>query len=241
MEVMSLHPNFQDFLEENNLTNFTHYGSDEEVQEPEGFEFIIEEEPILVERKGKPIDLILHQEESLLPLIEKLKEIFPEFLSDPENLGVIRSNYDLLTNLVLRVKYTRLMIWDKIYSFDENLANDKDTRLKFRDLILNKRGYFEHDSNYFELRKAKKPKGTSIQCIKNLRVTLFWSNIILDEIQIKRILTLGLAFLMEEISEAELIFHVNEIIKVRGKYDIFLNSKEKVFVRIGIRLPLFTF
>lgn len=236
---MTTHPNLIDLKEKDSPSQLSE-SADEDTEPPEGYEFK-DVKPIMVLRKSKPFDLVLNQEVKINVAIEELQKIFPEFLLDIDNLGLIRSNYDLISNLDLTVRYTKLIILDQTFSFDESLANDPIACLRFRDYVLYMKGYLEHDGNYFEKETPIKTRDMSIYCLRNLRVTLFWSNIYLDEFQQKRIITLGLALLKEDIYEAEFLFQVNEIIRGKGKFDVYLTYIPKRFVRLGIQAPLFTF
>lgn len=236
---MVTHPSYID-LKDEDIPSQLFEKLDDDIEPPEGYE-LLENEPIMVRRKSKPFNFVLNQAVKVNTAIEELQKIFPEFLLDIRNLGLIRSNYDLISNLDLTVKYTKLVILDQTFSFDESLANDPIARLKFRDYVLNMKGYLEHDSNYFEKESPIKTKDMSIYCLKNLRVTLFWSNISLNEFQQKRIITLGFALLKEDIYEAEFILKVNEIVDAIGIFDVYFTYIPRQFVRVGVQAPLFTF
>lgn len=160
----------------------------------------------------------------------------PGFNFDYENMKVVRFTNDLIERVDLLIKRSGLFKV-KLVEFDETLAYDNVQRSKFRNIITNQGGYLDDVSNYFELPNAILQVGSSAITLRNSRVTLYWRGIELDEIQKKRIITLGFTYLLDIIKESELVFWIREIIP-KGVHEVYIRSKPNTFVLITIEKPI---
>lgn len=162
----------------------------------------------------------------------------PRFNLKIEDMDVVLFSGQLIENIVLQVSYSDLMGFQRTKTFDETLAYDEIERNKFRKLVIKRDAYLEVDSNYFEISKEFLSKGTQSTMLTNSRVVVFWRGLTLTDFQVKRLLTLGLLYLVQGLTKAELIFHIRETIP-KGKYEVFIQERKNSFVIIGVEEPIF--
>lgn len=192
-----------------------------------------------------PKNLISSIEVSSIDQIEKQKVesnfiLSPGFQLNGEKLKIVKFTSDLLINLDLMVKFDFLKVVPSFYNFDETLSYDQSKREVFRKIVLNKGGYLLEDSNFFEVDQSRLSPETKLTTIRNSRVSLFWRGVELTEVNVKRILTLGLAFLLGIISQAELVLEIKQEIK-NDNYLISIKIEKNTYVRIGIETPVFSY
>lgn len=82
-------------------------------------------------------------------------------------------------------------------------------------------------------------KNTKVTTLVNTRVILFWRNVRLEDTVKKRIISLGLLYLMRKISKAELLFYIREILP-SGSLEVTIRYKVNTYVLIGVESPLFS-
>jgi hypothetical protein len=177
-------------------------------------------------------------EESIVDIINSLsKSELPRFELNVDNKKVVKFSTDLVYGLDLELSYKKL-IGRTTITFDENVTYDKDESSKFRNLITIKDGYLSKDENFFEVDSSKLSKNTKVTTLVNTRVILFWRNVRLEDTVKKRIISLGLLYLMRKISKAELLFYIREILP-SGSLEVTIRYKVNTYVLIGVESPLF--
>lgn len=177
-------------------------------------------------------------EESIVDIINSLsKSELPRFELNVDNKKVVKFSTDLVYGLDLELSYKKL-IGRTTLTFDENVTYDKDESSKFRNLITIKDGYLSKDENFFEVDSSKLSKNTKVTTLVNTRVILFWRNVRLEDTVKKRIISLGLLYLMRKISKAELLFYIREILP-SGSLEVTIRYKVNTYVLIGVESPLF--
>jgi hypothetical protein len=177
-------------------------------------------------------------EESIVDIINSLsKSELPRFELNVDNKKVVKFSTDLVYGLDLELSYKKL-IGRTTLTFDENVTYDKDESSKFRNLITIKDGYLSKDENFFEVDSSKLSENTKVTTLVNTRVILFWRNVRLEDTVKKRIISLGLLYLMRKISKAELLFYIREILP-SGSLEVTIRYKVNTYVLIGVESPLF--
>lgn len=141
-------------------------------------------------------------------------------------------------NLDLTLRYSDYIIFDKERKFDESITYIEEESNEFRKLLLYNDAYLSNDDNYVKVGDKYLPRFTEAMTLRNTKVILYWRGIILTEIKCKKILSLGLAFLLDFISEAQLLFDIKLIIP-NGLYEIKIRKESKTYVFIGIEEPVF--
>lgn len=164
----------------------------------------------------------------------------PRFNFDTERMEVVKFSSDLLLNLDLKIFYKIFGTYKKIENFEDSITYDKELGNKFRSLVLRKKGFLEEESNYLKVSENFIREESNVTTLRNSRVILFWRGLYLKDIDIKRILTLGLSYLIGVISKAELINEISFIIP-KGAYEVSFNHKENCFMIIGIEAPIFNY
>jgi len=157
-----------------------------------------------------------------------------------EDLKVAKFLDELIINLRLDIRARGLFNQWKDYTFDETISYDPESRLKFRDLLVDKEGYFSDVGNYFYLDNTILDEYTKLATLRNSRVSVYWREISLTDEQIDRIITLGFGWLIDVITKAELVVLINQVIK-NSTYEIKALRKPMVYVMIGIEGPIFKF
>jgi hypothetical protein len=132
-------------------------------------------------------------------------------------------------------------LFKKVHEFDMTLFSDNRSMEKFHKLVFNNNGVLEEESNYFWIYDEKLSYDGSKACtLRNTRVILYWRGLELDEHNVKRILTLGLDFLIFGFTKEELIFKIRTMIPT-GTYDVAVKYNRKSYCLITIEQPLFIF
>lgn len=163
----------------------------------------------------------------------------PRFILDVTQSKVIQYTSELLTNLDLMVNYYDYFKYNrKEISFEESLVRSKVQQLRLRQLLLKQDGYFSSESNYFFVTKGVIPERYSLVVFRNARVSLTWRGLHLTDMEIKKIISYGFAYLIGAIDKSEFVFHIRETIP-SGKYEINIVSEVKRFVAISIEEPIF--
>jgi hypothetical protein len=162
-----------------------------------------------------------------------------------ENFG-LKLNLDLegkkmaefVDELVLGLDLTiqssgKVRFLTKTSKFAHNIAYDTKSGNAFRNEIISNKGYLYSDKNYFFVDDKYTTDGSKVVTLINSRVILFWRGVDLEKTAIKRILTLGLSYLIKKLTYAELYFNISEIIP-NGDFDVSIRSKDNTFVLIGV-------
>lgn len=166
-------------------------------------------------------------------------EILPGFNINVETIDVVKFSSELLQNLNLLLNYrTKVYIVRNTYKFDETLSYNENQKKKFKRLVTEQDGYLENESNYFTVKKEFLSRNTKTVTLRNSRVILFWRKLELKDNEVKRILSLGLSFLIGSITLAELYFYVRRIVP-KGIYEVSIRYKKNSYVLIGIEKPIF--
>jgi hypothetical protein len=148
--------------------------------------------------------------------------------------------FDLIFGLNMNLRFDRSFFPSDFIDFDYSVIYSEDVKDRFIDLIKNRKAYLHEDSNYFEVDESKISEGTLVRTLINSRVVLFWRDVSLSEVTIKRIMTLGLAFLIKGLSVSELVFYVKEVLPY-GEFSVSVVHHESNYVVIGVENPLFKF
>lgn len=169
--------------------------------------------------------------------LEFVKIALPRLQLNIDKIQLVNFSSDLVYGLNLTIKQ-RSIIGSKLVIFNSDVTYNEDEGLKFRRSIVEKKGYLESDENYFNLKEDLVTKGTKVVTLINTRVILFWRDVDLSELTVKRILSLGLLFLIKKMSYAELFFEINRLLP-NGRYNVSIKSVDNSYVLIGIELPIF--
>lgn len=171
----------------------------------------------------------------------KSSNLYPRFELDVDKLKIVKYSNEFLLNLNLSLTYKNVLMITSFKEFDETLSYSYEAKEKAKQLILNRGAYFHDDSNYFDVvDKENVSEGTNISLIRNSRVTLFWRNVELSDNQKKRILSLGLSYMIGVISYAELYYCIQRALP-KGSYNISVRTVPKTFVLIGVEKEVFSF
>lgn len=166
---------------------------------------------------------------------------YPQFELNVEKLKIVKYSEEFLLNLNLSLTYKNVLMVTSFKEFDETLSYSSEAKEKAKQLILNRGAFFHEDSNYFDVIDEKHiSKGTNISMLRNSRVTLFWRNVELSDNQKKRILSLGLSYMIGIISYAELYYCIQKTLQ-KGSYNISVRTVPKTFVLIGVEREIFSF
>lgn len=158
---------------------------------------------------------------------------------DVENKQAVRFSSDLVNNLKLVVNYKEFLL-KKSKQFDETITYVQEESSLFRNLVLKKKGYLSDKSDFNVVDSSMLTQNTKTITLSNTRVILFWRSIELKEYIIQRILTLGLLFLIGNISIAELIFYI-KLELPEGNFEVKILQQKNNYVVIGIEKPIFSF
>lgn len=181
--------------------------------------------------------------DEFLIIIRKFQENspFPEFILDLEQVKVAKFGTELLRNLNLDLEYERKFLKDIVHiEFDDSISYVTEEKFKFSKLVLDKPSVLADESNYFIVRDNNISPGTEVMCLVNVRCFLATRDISLSEFTKKRILTLGLNFLLEGASQAELLFEIQKLVP-SGLFDIKITFEPLTYVLIVIEKPIFSF
>lgn len=230
-----IHPNFRK-MKDNNLQNVD-----------------IDSENYLIESKIKSHALIVESKEDKnlessiqvklgnnLNKVLVEKKVNPRFNLHVDKTNVVKFTSELLIGLDLTVCSNSIIgTSNKKTEFGENLSYNQSAKDLFKRLVLNKKGYLENESNYFYVDDKYVSENHKVVTLKNTRVLLYWSGIELNSLEIKRILTVGLNFLIGNMSYAELYYFVSTIIP-KGTFEVEINYKANAFVLIIIEERIFS-
>lgn len=224
--------------------------SDDEFEhQQEDDSFVVERDEVFVKLQNPNFENpnlvreIILNSENILRLSRLVNSVStcPKFELDINNLKIVKYSSEFLLNLNLSLTYKNVLMVTSYKEFDETLSYSYEAKEKAKQLILNRGGYFHDDSNFFEVEDEKRiSKGTNIMMIRNSRVTLFWRNVILSYDQKKRILSLGLGYMIGIISYAELYYCIQRALP-KGSYNVSVKTIPKTFVLIGVEGELFSF
>lgn len=162
----------------------------------------------------------------------------PEFNLKFEDRDVVEFSSQLLLNLDLTVNIDGLLR-DRSVKFDQKISYATKEANRFKNLIYNKNGYLNEESNFFELDKKDLIENSNSVILRNSRIVLFWRGLNLSNIDVKKIISLGLTFMLDLISEAELYYKIRSIIP-KGIYEISVKHERNSYVIIGIEEPIFS-
>lgn len=167
-------------------------------------------------------------------------DIVPRFNLNVEEIKIVKFSSQLLENLNLILNYKRMLSMSRTTKeFDETLSYKRDMKQVFKKLVTKQDGYLDNESNYFYVDKQFLTKGTKTVSLRNTRVILFWRKIDIEDKVVKRILTLGLLFLIGEISIAELTFMIKKLIP-NNTFEVSIKYKKNTYLLIGIEKPIFS-
>lgn len=162
----------------------------------------------------------------------------PRFQLDVKKISVVKFSNELLMNLNLNFRFNDNLFRKMTKTFDETLSYNNVQKEIMRTIVTRKGAFLFEDSNFFEVDKVNLSEYTKLTTLRNSRVLLYWRNLELDNEVIKKIITLGLCFLLEIITYAELYFYISQFIE-RGSYEITIKYVKNSYVLIGIESPIF--
>lgn len=249
MEVVTTHSNqlpvSKISVELNEDTN-----SNDDFEHKQEYDSIVEEKDKVFVRLQNPnfknpalVKEIILNSKNILRLSNAVKNgnSYPQFELNVDRLKIVKYSEEFLLNLNLSLTYKNVLMVTSFKEFDETLSYSSEAKEKAKQLILNRGAYFHEDSNYFDVMDEKHiSKGTSISMLRNSRVTLFWRNVELSDNQKKRILSLGLSYMIGIISYAELYYCIQRTLQ-KGSYNISVRTVPKTFVLIGVEREIFSF
>lgn len=165
----------------------------------------------------------------------------PRYNLDTDKMKVVKFSSDLLRSLQLILNYKILGgLTRKNHEFDITLSFDLDLKEKFKHLVTKQDGYLNEGDNYIDVDKRLLTENTKVTILNNSRVILFWRGVKLNEYTIRRILTLGLSYLIGALTRAELYYYIRQVIP-KGTYQVTVRHRENAFVLIGVEEPIFKF
>jgi hypothetical protein len=241
MEVLSIHPH------SNTLSDEINGGSDDSSSdsEDETRNKVKVREPVLRKNIEKSSSSS-HQADvdNEYKFLEKFSsEIdldgIPKFSLKLDRMEVVKFSSDLLYDINLEIKVPKLF-GDKSLEFDPSVTYDPNKGKRFRNTIIEKRGYLDEESNFFNMDRELAGKDANVILLKNSRVILYYRDVDLSTRVKKRILTLGMLFLVNQMSRAELLVYIRRELG-SGVYEISINNKPNCWVLIGIEAPIFTY
>lgn len=232
-----------DLSEDTNLKDdkFEHQQEDDSVIEEKDKVFVRLQNPNF--KNPNLVKEIILNSKNILRLSNAVKDSnsYPLFELNVDRLKIVKYSDEFLLNLNLSLTYKNVLMVTSFKEFDETLSYSFEAKEKAKQLILNRGAYFHEDSNYFDVIDEKHiSKGTNITMLRNSRVTLFWRNVELSDSQKKRILSLGLSYMIGIISYAELYYCIQKTLQ-KGSYNISVRTVPKTFVLIGVEREIFSF
>lgn len=148
---------------------------------------------------------------------------------------------DLVKNLDLKVEF--LIPLNTI--FDENFENDITYNFiekeRFRKYIMNYRGRLKQAKNYVKLNDEFSAKYYETVILSNSRVLLQWKGVNLSSVCQERILSLGLLYLIDAITKAELVYNISLELPKNVQLEILTRKEQNRYVLISISDPVFSF
>lgn len=145
---------------------------------------------------------------------------------------------DLLKGIDLKMKVNS-GLFSSIINYGNEIVYNDENAAGFTKHVLKRKGYLIEESNYFNVNTDKLSYETNVLALVNTRVILFWKDIRLNDIVKKRIITLGLAFLINKISLAELYFFIREALPPLS-CEVSVSYKKNTYVLIGVEGPIFS-
>jgi hypothetical protein len=154
-------------------------------------------------------------------------------------MKVIRMPTDFLVSLDLTISCSNLF-GERKFEFDETVSYVQEEKDKFKELVFDRDGYLTEDHNYFKVPGEDLSFDRNAITLKNQRVIVFWRNINLTERVTKQIVTLGFAYLLNIVNDAELVFRIRQMLPL-GVHGVSVKSIPNTYVIIGIEPPIFSF
>lgn len=193
--------------------------------------------------RNKRKDLELYQERELVlrntidDELEFVKIALPRLQLNIDKIGLVKFSADLVYGLKLNVQF-KTLLGTRSLTFESDVTYNEEEGQKFRRSIIERKGFIYPEENYFNLKDELVTKGTKVTTLINTRVILFYRSVILSEDTVKRVLSLGLLFLIKKISYAELFFEINKLLP-NGIFNVSIKYVDNSYVLIGIELPIF--
>lgn len=172
-------------------------------------------------------------------LSKDVELINPKLTLNLEDLQVVDSSASLLYGLDLKVNQ-KYFTGRKVKEYDVSIMESPIKKDSFTKSIFRRKGYLEEEQNYFEVPSKYVSEDTEVTLLTNSRVVLFWRGFKLNEFTVKRILSLGLLYLMGEITQAELVFNIRENLP-NGSFEVSVKYQTNTYVLIGIEKPIFSY
>jgi hypothetical protein len=196
--------------------------------------------PISVLKQEQPVETELNVLEKLQSLSSYEDGDIPGIkLSFGSKFDKVYFSSDLVSGLDLSLTYHKALI-KRTIMFEEDITYNPGASLKFKDLILNNKAYLKSDENLYIVPKDHLSYKTNMLSLNNARVILFWRDFSLETITAKKLITHGLLYLMELISEAELTFYIKKLLSGSSDFSLYINKVKYSYVVIGIEGSLFT-
>jgi hypothetical protein len=178
--------------------------------------------------------------ESNLRLHEfEANDLSPEHDFDLNKVKLAKFSSDIVETLNLDLNVKKNFGVRKLVHFDETISYNEVESNKFFNLLLKKGGYLNEENNYLVINEKELSENSKATSLRNTRVILLWRGLDLEEVNVKRILSLGLAFLLEGITKAELYFEIRNLIP-KGTYEVSVKHKLKTYVLISVEAPVFS-
>jgi hypothetical protein len=153
---------------------------------------------------------------------------------DLDRKKVVKFAEELVLGLDLTIqRSSKVGFLTKTKKFAHDITYNVERGNSFRNEIISNKGYLSNEKNYFSVSDKYTTKNTSVVTLTNSRVILFWRGVKLDEEAIKKIITLGLGYLIKTLTYAELYHNIYQIIP-DGDFNVSIRSKDNTYVLIGV-------
>jgi hypothetical protein len=162
----------------------------------------------------------------------------PEQRINLDDVKLVKFSSDLVTNLDLNLKIGHILGISSLVKFDETISYSEKQGTRFKHFVVKKHGYLINEDNYIKVNEKYMSSNSKATTLRNLRVVLFWRGFDLDDISCKRIITLGLVYLLENMSKTELQVAIRKVIPA-GIFEVSVERKLKTWVLIGVEVPIF--
>jgi hypothetical protein len=156
-----------------------------------------------------------------------------------DEVRLAKFSSELIDTLTLSLRVERLLGINSLVYFDETVSYDKNEKTRFKNLVLKRSGYLENEDNYIAISEDLMSANSKATTLRNSRVTLLWRGFDLNDVNVKRIISLGLTFLLEGITKAELIFEIKKLIP-KGIFEVSVKNRLNTYVLISVEAPVFS-
>jgi hypothetical protein len=153
---------------------------------------------------------------------------------DLDRKKVVKFAEELVLGLDLTIQSSsKVGFLSKTKKFAQDITYNTERGNDFRNQVISNKGYLFNEKNYFFVDDRYTMRKSNVVTLTNSRVILFWRGVKLDDDAVKRIITLGLGYLIKTLTYAELYYNISKIIP-DGDFNVSIRSKENTYVLIGV-------